>query len=293
MKATLTLWTPKGTRTEIQLETEAAFDAIEPVEVSNWESEWLEAGFTNTKPDATFPPHDGRAVEAVVSVGKHFETGQEQRVINVYTDNPKLTYAEFRVFPEDQYYKRLAEHLNMNNTVDQAPGKDKRDRYSKAFQPLQFRYTATVKRYEDGSLVYRKTKDGKQKDYPEYGISTIYDLPQAPSRNGNGPQQSGSKATSDKPDATWTLRELTEWAVEIGACGNKFEAENSLKKMVRELFSVGEGEEKKFLLAATPDRMETLKLGYIGHQRDKNEARMREVAAANNLDDMTDEDIPF
>lgn len=286
MQVTLKMWTPKGTMVE------ATFDALDAAEGALvHEAQLLQAGFTSQRPDHTYPVKE-QTIEGIVVVDGTDFNGNQQKVLYLYTDNRALEYSEYRIYPEDEWYPKLASLVNMGDSTSIAPPKSKLMNRGSGYQQVNRKATFVPARNTEGQLIYRKDKEGNRKSWPEYRVQSVegFTNGNTPATNGNGAQPSPQYGT---PDATWGYPELLTWAVDSGACDNEFEAKNSLKKQVRELFGLAAGQEGTFFPSATPDKHETLKNNYILHQQAKLDERMMHVVAANNLEDMGDEEIPF
>ncbi len=297
MQVTLKMWTPKGTMVELMYDWPRQDMSDEKVYASDLETYWLQAGFTSQRPDHTYPTKE-QVIEGVIVVELNAPNGNgTQLVLYLYTDNPKLEYAEYTVYPEDKWYPKLAAMLDMDNVISGQPprkGDMHKSTNQKAWQQVGRKATFVPARNKDGHLVFRKNKQGELKSWPEYKVQSVEGFA-ATFTNGNHAATNGTQPVREsEPTAAWSLTDLVKWAEDSGACDNSFEATNGLKKMVRELFDVKQGQEKLFLQGATPDKIETLKLAYIAHQQEKLDERMMHVVAANNLDDMAqNEELPF
>jgi len=293
MQVKLKMWTPKGTMVELMYDWPRQDMSDEKVYASDLETYWLQAGFTSQRPDHTYPTKE-QVIEGVVVVGGTDFNGNPQSVLYLYTDNRALEYSEYRIYPEDEWYPKLASLVNMDDVVSIAPPKSKLMNKGSGYQSVNRKATFVPARNAEGQLIYRKDKEGNRKSWPEYKVQSVEGFA-ATSTNGNHAATNGTQPVREsEPTAAWSLTGLVKWAEDSGACDNSFEATNGLKKMVRELFDVKQGQEKLFLQGATPDKIETLKLAYIAHQQEKLDERMMHVVAANNLDDMAqNEELPF
>lgn len=300
MQVTLKMWTPKGTMVELMYDWPRQDMSDEKVYASDLETYWLQAGFTSQRPDHTYPTKE-QVIEGVVVVGGTDFNGKPQSVLYLYTDNRALEYSEYRIYPEDEWYPKLASLVNMDDVVSIAPPKSKLMNKGSGYQSVNRKATFVPARNAEGQLIYRKDKEGNRKSWPEYKVQRVEGFA-ATSTNGNHAATNGNHTATNgtqpvrkgEPTAAWSYADLLAWAEDIGACDNPFEATNSIKKLTRELFDVKPGGESTFLNAATADRHETLKLAYIAHQREKLDERMMHVVVANNLDDMAqDEELPF
>ena len=296
MQVKLKMWTPKGTMVEVAGDYDAKDAAELTYHITEVEADMLRHGFTSQRPDHTYPTKE-QVIEGVVVVGGTDFNGNPQSVLYLYTDNRALEYSEYRIYPEDEWYPKLTAMLDMDNVISGQPprkGDMHKPTNQKAWQQVGRKATFVPARNKDGHLVFRKNKQGELKSWPEYKVRSVEGFA-ATSTNGNHAATNGTQIVrKGEPTAAWSLTGLVAWAEDSGACDNSFEATNSLKKMVRELFDVKQGQEKLFLQGATPDKIETLKLAYIAHQQDKLDKRMMHVVAANNLDDMEpNEELPF
>jgi hypothetical protein len=283
MQVTLKMWTPKGTMVE------ATFDALDAAEGALvHEAQLLQAGFTSQRPDHTYPTKE-QVIEGIVVVELNTPDGNgTQKVLYLYTDNPKLEYAEFTVYPEDEWYPKLAATLNMDNAISgQAPRKGDMHKptHQKAWQQVGRKATFVPARNKEGQLIFRKQKNGELKSWPEYKVQSVEGFSQASTNGAQGTRNAG--ATPD-PHADMTWAELKAWSMSVSAFNHEKHATNRFFELVREVFDVPLGGEAEFLKAATDDKLRTLREAFIDDALER-----AGLERAVSIDDMVDEDIPF
>lgn len=286
MQVTLKMWTPKGTMVE------ATFDALDAAEGALvHEAQLLQAGFTSQRPDHTYPVKE-QVIEGIVVVGGTDYNGNPQSVLYLYTDNRALEYSEYRIYPEDEWYPKLAQMVDMDNVVSIAPPKSKLMNKGSGYQQVNRKATFVPARNAEGQLIYRKDKEGNRKSWPEYRVQSVEGFLQA-STNGNHAATNGAQGTRNagatpNPHADMTWAELKAWSMSVSAFNHEKHATNRFFELVREVFDVPLGSEAEFLKAATDDKLRTLREAFIDDALER-----AGLERAVSIDDMVDEDIPF